>query len=244
MCIRDSKYAVLISGGINPVKAFPRYWNDLKYMYSILINRYGYNPGNIYVIYKDGFAEDIQMPVNYSASLADLQTVFSSLATRMLADDTLFIFTTNHGSPTGLCMYNAPDVTPSQFSTMLNGLGSNKIIVVMEQCFSGNFIPQISGTNRVIMTACSANEVSHGCDTEGPYDEFVYHFMSAVNFQTPTGTAVDADTNDDGSVSMVEAFNYASGHDSWTGEHPYYDDDGNGVGHLSLIHISEPTRPY
>jgi len=229
------KYALLISGGINSIMAYPRYWNDLKYMYSILINHYSYNPKNIYVIYKDGVAEDSQMPVNCSASFSNLQTFFSSLALRIFAEDTLFIFTTNHGSPTGLCMYNSADVTPSQFATMLNGLGPNKMTIVMEQCYSGNFISQISGTNRVIMTACSASEVSFGCDTEGAYDEFVYHFMNAVHFQTPAGTAVDADTDDNGSVSMVEAFNYASNHDSWTAEHPHYDDNGDGTGHMATI---------
>jgi len=228
------KYAVLISGGIDSSHAYNRYWNDLKFMYSILINKYGYSPRNIYVIYKDGTAEDTQMPVNFSASLTNLQTAFSSLAIRMLADDTVFIFTTNHGSSTGLCMYDAATVTPSQFATMLSSLSPNKITIVMEQCYSGNFIPQISGTNRVILTACSSTETSYSCDTEGPYDEFVYHFMSAVNFETPTGTAVEADTDNNGSVSMVEAFNYACNHDSRF-EHPYYDDDGDGVGHMATI---------
>jgi len=228
-----TNYAVLISGGYNSTMAFFRYWNDLKYMYSILVNRYYYNPKNIYVIYKDGVAEDAQMPVNYSATFASVQTVFNQLAEKMTPKDNLFIYTTNHGGPSGLCLYYNPTLTPGQLATMLNNLDYNTITVVMEQCFSGNFISQISGASRVILTACSASEYSWSCD-EGPYDEFVYHFMSAVNFQTPGGVAVNADTNGNGRISMVEAFNYASDHDS-APESPYYDDNGDAVGHVAVI---------
>jgi hypothetical protein len=237
---RSIDYAVLISGGWDSGNAHLRYWNDLKCMYSILINRYYYKPRNIYVIYKDGVAADTEMPVNYSASLTNVQTVFTQLAEKMNTKDNLFIYTTNHGSPTGLCLYNHQEITPSQFRTELNKLTGkyNRITIVMEQCYSGNFIPQLSGTNIVIMTACSSTQYSYGCDSEGggtcAYDEFVYHFMSAVNFQTPYGTAVNADTNADGYVSMVEAFNYALSHDS-APENPYYDDNGNGIGYNAVM---------
>ena len=97
-----------------------------------------------------------------------------------------------------------------------------------------NFISQISGNNRIILTACSATESSWACNTEGSYDEFVYHFTSAVNFQTPGGSPVNADTNGNGYVSMVEAFNYASNHDS-RAESPHYDDNGDGTGQLASI---------
>ena len=42
-----TKYAVLISGGIKPEKAYARYWNDITAMYFILTWLYGYNPANI-----------------------------------------------------------------------------------------------------------------------------------------------------------------------------------------------------
>lgn len=227
-------YALLISGGIDSSSAYYRYWNDLKFMYSILVNHYSYDPRNIIVIYKNGVAEDAQMPVNYSATLSNVQTAFTQLAGKMTADDRFFLFTTNHGSASGLNLYYNQKVTQNQMATMLDSLTVSRIVVVMEQCFSGSFISQISGANRVILTACSSSEVSWSCDTEGSYNEFVYHFMSAVNFQTPTGTAVNADMNSDEKISMVEAFNYARSHDSRS-ESPYYDDSGDGIGHSATI---------
>jgi hypothetical protein len=79
------------------------------------------------------------------------------------------------------------------------------------------------------MTAASATGSSWSCDTEGSYDEFVYHFMVAVNMRTPGGTLVtwhDVDSNS--YISMREAFNYALIMDS-RAEHPHYDDNGDGV---------------
>lgn len=91
------KYAVLISGGANSPHL--RYWNDMKAMYSILTNAYNYNPNHIYVIYKDGNAEDTdtEMPVDYSASIANVTIVFNELAETLTDGDQLFVFTNNHG---------------------------------------------------------------------------------------------------------------------------------------------------
>ena len=85
------------------------------------------------------------------------------------------------------------------------------------------------------MSAASATEGSWSCDTEGSYDEFVYHFMTAVNMESPDGIAITFhDVNADGKVSMQEAFNYAFFKDS-RDEHPHYDDNGDGVGLNSYL---------
>lgn len=222
-----NKFAVLISGGVNSGMAYMRYWNDVKYMYSILINAYDYVPGNIYVIYKDGVGEDTEIPVNYSATFANVQTVFNALKTRMGEKDILFIYTNNHGSPTGLCLYYNQEVTPSQLATMLSGFSYYRMIIFMKQCFSGIFIPDLSGPRRVIMTACTPDQISY-CNAAGTNGEFSIHFMQAVNGEVP------ADTNANGVVSMAEAFNWASTHDSRP-ETPQYDDNADGVGHTAII---------
>ncbi len=280
--IRD-KYAVLISGGVNSYNNHYRYWNDMKFMYSILINKYGFVAENIKVIYADGVPEDADMPVNYSATVANVQAVFDELQNKMYSKDMLFIFVTDHGGgfwpadPEGdyllggrvdtggdeadswseatfgedfngdgdtldtlafdesIWLWGYMPLYDDDLASMLDELnaevgGDPITIVVMEQCFSGGFIRDLSGTNRIIMSACGEHEPSWSCDTEGTYDEFVYHFMSAVNEETPYGVLVVADTDGIPGVSMVEAFNYAITHDS-RAETPYYDDDGNGVGH-------------
>ena len=105
----------------------------------------------------------------------------------------------------------------------------------MEQCNSGVFIPSLSKSNRVIITAASAYQSSWGADTEGEYDEFVYHFMSALASTNVNGSGpVDADEDNNSKISMYEAFMYASNQDS-AQENPYYDDDGDGTGVPALL---------
>ena len=103
------------------------------------------------------------------------------------------------------------------------------MIIVMEQCVSGAFISHLSAEDRVILTACKDDEGSGPCDTEGCWDEFVYHFMCALvsfSFHDPI-SVVDADYNTDGLISLKEAFIYAAITDSKS-ETPWYNDFYNG----------------
>ena len=87
------------------------------------------------------------------------------------------------------------------------------------------------------------DEPSWACDTEGVYDEFFYHFQSALMFMTPSNSHVDADDDNNCFVSIDEAFDYAFDLDSYNPdggnynpanpeEHPQIDDDGNGLSQM------------
>ena len=62
------------------------------------------------------------------------------------------------------------------------------------------------------------------------FNEFSYHFTCTINNADPDGNAVNADTDNDGEVSMAEAFNYAQANDTRS-ETPWYEDSGDGVAH-------------
>ncbi|MGQ4911810.1 MAG: C13 family peptidase [Candidatus Thorarchaeota archaeon] len=232
------KYAVLYSGGIKPEKAYSRYWNDIIYMYFIL-QMHGYKSENIYVVYKDGVGNDQYTPVSYPATHNSMDTVFGILSQEMGLRDTLFFYTTNHGGSGGISVWGPMDssgaLTHSQVANWLDSITCNNMIIVMEQCVSGKFIQYISGPDRVIMTACTDSEGSYSCDTEGNWDEFVYHFMCALVSYPWNGddVTVDADFNDDGLISMREAFIWAGAMDSRS-ETPWYNDNGNGYGYNAL----------
>jgi hypothetical protein len=229
------KYAVLYSGGIRPDKAYSRYWNDIIYMYFIL-QMHGYQSDNIYVVYKDGVGEDTYTPVDYPATHTSLDTVFGILSDTMGLRDTLFFYTTNHGGGGGISVWDAMDpagaLTHAQVANWLDSITCHNMIIVMEQCVSGKFISHISGQNRVVLTACKDDESSYSADTEGNWDEFVYHFMCALVGIAWNGddVVVDADFNNDQQVSMREAFVWASLLDSRP-ETPWYNDNGDGVGY-------------
>ena len=95
--IFKEKYALLLSGGNNSGGAYSRYWNDLKFMYHTLHNKYGYSDENIVVVYKDGSAEDADMTVDYAASTTGVADAFAFLKARLSKRDTFVIFVTNHG---------------------------------------------------------------------------------------------------------------------------------------------------
>jgi len=90
------EYAVLIFGGGNAANNHARYWNDLKTMYNILLS-HGYTDANIYVLYANGTGRDASVPVDYSASKANITTVFNELAGKMTSNDTLYVMTNDHG---------------------------------------------------------------------------------------------------------------------------------------------------
>ncbi|MFW9955466.1 MAG: C13 family peptidase [Candidatus Thorarchaeota archaeon] len=241
------KYAVLYSGGIRPDKAYSRYWNDIIYMHFILL-MHGYLAENIYVIYKDGVGEDTYTPVDYPATHDSLDTVFGILSEEMGLRDSLFFYTTNHGGSGGISVWDALDpsgaLTQTQVDNWLDSITCHHMIIVMEQCVSGKFIQYISAANRVILTACKDDESSYSADTEGNWDEFVYHFMSAlVGFPwNSDGSTVDADFNNDSLISMREAFIWAAAMDSRP-ETPWYNDNGDGVGY-NVLQVAFGSGPW
>ncbi|MHA1908613.1 MAG: C13 family peptidase, partial [Candidatus Thorarchaeota archaeon] len=135
-------------------------------------------------------------------------------------------------------------LTHSQVSNWLDSITCRHMIIVMEQCVSGKFITHLSEPNRVILTACKDDESSYSADTEGNWDEFVYHFMCAlVSFPwNSDGSTVDADFDNDGNISMREAFIWAAAMDSRP-ETPWYNDNGDGVGY-NVLQVAFGAGPW
>jgi hypothetical protein len=63
------RYAVLLSGGIDWLNNHPRYLNDLRLAYSVLVDHYGFDKDKVFVAYADGTATDLD---------GDGQTIFSA----------------------------------------------------------------------------------------------------------------------------------------------------------------------
>src|SRR5690606_23312005 len=221
-------------------------------MYNVLKQKYGYLTSHIYVLVADGtdpandrrhyngtydsspldFDGDGVNDIAYPATKSAITEVFDQLSSIMTPDDYLFIFSTDHGNETVgdvVLVLWGEQITATQFAAEVNKVNASHISVVMEQCFSGGFIPKICNNNRTIMTACTADELSYAMAPDYTYNEFVYHWISAVGEQTPQGTYVNADSNVDGYISMFEAFSYAEAHDN-ADETPQYCTQGHVTG--------------
>ncbi|MCC6516210.1 MAG: hypothetical protein IT275_07615 [Chitinophagales bacterium] len=225
------KCAILYSGGINASKAYTRYWNDIKFMYNILINN-GYLAANIRVVYRDGIGNDGSIPVHYAATPTGFNDAVEYMKTKLNSQSKLFLMFNNHGggyeTSTGnnygvldanndeaeasnktdenYCYYgvSAPFLDDT-IAAKINRLPFYELIAVVKPCFSGGLIWDLRGANRTIITSGTEFQTTWS-NPGGQFGELTYNFFGAVTGMTPDGVVVDADINNDGKVSMYEAY--------------------------------------
>lgn len=250
-------YAVIISGGANTEINYERYWNDCSAIYRVLRNIYLYPKNHIYVLISDGTNTAIDRhlvnghydssPVDldydgvadtqYAATKANIQSVFTSLGNTLTPNDNLFIFTTDHGGGSNgssyLNLWNNTIMMDYELATEINKVNAGHINICMEQCYSGGFLDNLAGTNRVVTTACNSSEYSYAM-SNALYDEYAFYWISAVGGYAPTGGSVNADTNSDSKISMYEAYQYALNHDS-ASEHPQYSSTPTSLGNALTL---------
>jgi len=242
----DTKYAVLISGGWSQQDAWPSFWNDLVMVYSALVQNYNYDPANIYVLYNSGYGYNSKIPVDHAATVASIDSTLDDLADIMEEGDTLFFFATDHGG-----QYNMGGVEPGDntvdkdefialwnhgayfddwLKEKLDAINCSTEIIILDLCHAGGFTWDLRGhSNRIIMGACTEEQGAY--DKPGyPGGDFVTNLFAAF-----TGRwGIDADLDDNGKVSVAEAFNHAA-EASIHAQTPNYDDNGDGVSHYSGI---------
>ena len=232
--VSGNKWAVIISGGINQDNNHIRYWNDCSAIYSVLKSYYGYTDNNIYVLMSDGTnpavdrSDGTNSPVDldndgiadidYSATRSNITTVFNTLRQNVQSGDDVLIYVIDHGAiknnKSYICLWNNAEISQNEFKAEVDKIttGAN-IHIVMGQCNSGGFVSEFLGRHSTtITTACAANEYSYARGDLN-YDEFVYHWTAAVCGEYPNGTSADADYDNDGEVSIYEAFYYAREND-------------------------------
>ncbi|MHC1791015.1 C13 family peptidase [Solidesulfovibrio sp.] len=247
------RYAVILSGGYNKSNNHVRYWNDCSKFF-ITLKANGFLQENIFVLFADGtdpaidnsnnensnvdLNNDAVPDIGYSATKANIATVFNELAGKLGSQDILYIFTTDHGgngsdnpSPynTSSVVLNlwGEDITNTEFAAEVNKVTAKAVVAIFEQCFSGGMIEPLKSPNRVLMSAARFWELSYAMGPDYTYDEFSFYVTEAL------ADTAKGDSNADGIVTMEEAYAYALGKDSRQqetldgsgdniGEHPSY----------------------
>ena len=230
----EHTYALILSGGYNKYSNYGRYWNDCSYIYQTLRNKYGIPKNNITLLIADGDnpADDMiktdwtgyqSSPLDLDFdSIADLHlaatktnvfNILSSYAQSLTSDDHLFIYVIDHGSNDNsgnsmICLWNQQYLKDYELAAKLDSINARSINVLLGQCFSGGFVEELEANGRVIATACSGTESSWACP-DIPYDEFVYQWTNAINEMDKDSVILASDKDDNGRVTMHEAFIWA-----------------------------------
>lgn len=233
----NNKWAVIINGGYNRYANYTRYWNDCQAIYTTLTSVYGYSKEKIFVLISDGTNpaidqnNDTSSPIDldgdgatdidYSATKSNITTVFNTIGSQVTAGDDVFIYVIDHGSllpsnQSAICLWNEDVISQSEFASEVNKITTGAHVhIVLGQCNSGGFVSSFTNrANTTITTACSASESSYSLSNSS-YDEFVYQWTAAVLGEDPYGVTVDADYDNDGNVSILEAFKYANANDAF-----------------------------
>ncbi|HVM48815.1 MAG TPA: C13 family peptidase [Candidatus Acidoferrum sp.] len=224
-----NRYAILYSGMSNM-----RHLNDLEFCYRMLVDRYGFDKKNIWVLNYDGTLNTqdgaagtwpgdgtaYRIKVTGQGNRAAFQGAFASLKTRLKAHDLLFIHTNNHGDNYGsgsfLCEYPSwGQYMASDFCTDLATLPKYRsLIAMMEQCNAGGFNAPVVAASTAQDTSIASAAIatqSSWASPDGHWDSFARDWIAAQIGHDPYGAALahNPDTDGDGVIEAEEAFNYA-----------------------------------
>ena len=213
--VDPNKFAVIINGpGGEPAYA-KQFEEWTKQLSSVLAERFGFDSKNVKVL------------SDKTATAEEVKKSFATLKSQLDANNVMFLFLIGHGSFDGKeSKFNlvGPDLSASEYNVLLTSLPTRRVVVFNMASASGEFIKSLAAKGRIVITA-----TRNGQETNAT--RFAGFFISALN-------AADADTDQDGHVSVLEAFVYAS---RLTGdyykragrlatEHALIDDNGDGIG--------------
>jgi hypothetical protein len=142
--------------------------------------------------------ENVVLLSDAGATAIEVAKAFGTLASRVGADDTVFIVLFGHGTfAANVAKFNlpGPDMTPKDFEPLLARLKAKHIVFVNTASASGPFVEALSGPGRVVVAATRNGDEKFATLFGGP-------FVEAFGAE-----AADADR--DGKVSILEAFDYA-----------------------------------
>ena len=188
------------------------------------VERHGVRRGSVIWLAEDAGAH---ATIRGRSTRANVEREIRALADRAGADDRVLIVIFGHGSyQAGESRINlpGPDINAKEFSSVLSELETQRVAVVNATSASGGFIQDLAGTNRIVITATKSG-------MEANETVFGRHFAAAL-----TGDV--ADTDKDGRVSLLEAFEYTRQEvereyersNRLQTEHPVLDGVGDGQG--------------
>ena len=207
------KYALLLSGGIDKKYNYPRYKNDLEWVYKVLVEDCNYEQKDIKIFYADG------KPLNYAgnciitskADKDELVQYLEDMALLLTEKDVFTMVVSNHGgdTATGGCIY-LWGIVPLELNSLVALLRQIKAqkYIILGECYGGNIL-NWDIENSCIVTANERGCVSYTNPQKPDYDELIRHLFSYIHKGYPDGISIPQGSND-----VKDAYRFACVHDA------------------------------
>jgi hypothetical protein len=221
---------VLISNSASGEAQFKtQFWDWTSRLYQSLIEDNGVSPERVFLLLEDP-AQGGALPSAGGkpaylgkATKNEFLKAAEQLRNRAGQSDTIIIILLGHASYDVDYKFNliGPDITGDELARLLNSFGNQNVVLVAATPASGILTRKLSAKNRVIITATKSESESNHTVFGG---FFVEGFEKRV-----------ADTDKNGTVSILEAYLYAQKRvENWykerqklATEHSLLEDDGN-----------------
>jgi hypothetical protein len=219
---RAQTHVLIVTGASGEPKYAASFHATSSALIDALVTKHGFAADDITYLAEDPSRDAAR--IDGKSTKEEVGRAIARVSSRARAGDRVLLVLIGHGSHAGSdSRFNlpGPDLTAAELATMLAPLKPMQVGVVNTASASGDFLPVLSGKNRVVITA-----------TKSSYERnetlFPRHFVAAF-------ATAGADTDKDERVSLLEAFLYAKRevareYETETRlptEHAMLDDDGD-----------------
>ena len=172
--------------------------------------------------------------IKLSATKSNIISAFDSLYRTIPRNHHLLVFIMAHGYKPKIVPYHSSFfpwcntredsisrrlIYDNELADYIRPLTNKGIIVnvAIGSCYSGGFVDALCMDNCVVASASKVNQIARYHDSY-EYSEFLLNWTSALNGSSPFIGTVNSDLNNDGIITMEEAFDYAKTNDSFINE--------------------------
>ena len=150
-----------------------------------VFNREAREAGRVLASRFDAAGRTIVLAADEGASKGDaagspqsLELALARIAELMdRSEDVLVLYSTSHGEPDSGLIYKdllrgAGVITPARLADDLKTLGIRNRLLILQACFSGQFVSALKNPNSIVVTAAAADRSSFGCDAGNDWTYF------------------------------------------------------------------------
>jgi Leucine-rich repeat (LRR) protein len=254
-----SGYAILAVGNVTDQEGLDSHTLTADSIYTQLINRHFgvyhnmqdsldhikyFNPNRANHTGVDPFDKDsLDRPLSYKESLKRAIEVWA-LDRMSTIPGPLYIILIDHGAPDifylsdnseTLNPYELNDwITNLEISIQESGIESNEIVIILGSCYSGSFIPKLSGPYRIVIASSAHDEASYrGPEEPGGVREgafFVSNLFNELAKEKSLAESFMISVQRTEELTHQNLTNRLAPYFDTAAQHPLLDDDGDGKG--------------